>query len=371
MKPFELRLIFWETTVACNLECVHCRRLETGNLLSRDDLKTEEAERLIESLVRDFPVPPVLVLSGGEPLRRPDIFDITQFAVQRKVPVALATNGTLVDSAMARAIVLSGIRRVSISLDGARAQTHDSFRKIPGSFDRAVHGFRELRELGMPVQLNVTLTRNNFLELEDLYKLALDLGAESLHYFLLVPVGCGVEIKKEYQLTPEEYEDTLRKIHRQAEEGRIHIRPVCAPHYFRILAQEKSALLKRQAKPGMHQLSKGCLAGQGIVFISHKGEVFPCGYLPLSSGNIKDRSLQDIWSGSEIFHMLRNPDLLQGKCGICEFRKICSGCRARGYEEEHGILAEEPNCLYVPGEKLRKTRRDVSPNCSCEQGSSG
>ncbi|MBI1978364.1 MAG: radical SAM protein, partial [Candidatus Omnitrophica bacterium] len=240
-----LRFIFWETTVACNLECIHCRRLEVSQTLSRRDLSTEEALSFIRSVARDFDPKPVLVFSGGEPLARPDFFELVSVAREHEVPVALATNGTLISEKLAERIVQSGIRRVSISLDGANAETHDRFRKISGSFERAVRGFQALRSFGMSMQLNATLTKHNVHELEAIYQLSLELGAESLHYFSLVPVGCGLEIKEEYQLTPEEYEKALLKIYGFASEGKIYIRPICAPHYFRIVAQKK-----RQAVPG-------------------------------------------------------------------------------------------------------------------------
>src|SRR3989338_5993442 len=153
----DLRFVFWETTVACNLECVHCRRLEVSRLLSKSDLSTEEALVFIDSLARDFSPSPVLVLSGGEPLARPDLFELVQCARKREIPVALATNGTLVNESVSKKIVASGIRRVSISLDGASAETHDRFRRMPGSFERATRGFRYLKSEGMSMQLNATL----------------------------------------------------------------------------------------------------------------------------------------------------------------------------------------------------------------------
>lgn len=349
MSDNALRLVFWEATVACNLECVHCRRLEISKTLSREDLTTQQALDFIKSLARDFAPPPVLVFSGGEPLARGDIFDLIRAAAQFEVPTALATNGTLIDQALAREIADSGLRRVSISLDGASASTHDQFRKMRGSFDRAVQGFRFLRSLGMSMQLNATLTRHNIRELDAIYRLALELGAESLHYFLLVPVGCGLEIKEYFQLSAQEYEDALHRIYEQACEEKIHIRPICAPHYFRILAQKKSPFLKKDSgRPGMNQITKGCLAGSGICFVSHKGQVFPCGYLPIEVGNIQRQRLIEIWESSDTLNALRSPDFLTGKCGVCEYKRICFGCRARAFEEYDDFLAEEPNCLYQP-----------------------
>lgn len=363
---FELRFVFWETTVACNLECLHCRRLEISKTVSQTDLSTDEALAFIEGLGRDFHPAPVLVLSGGEPLVRPDFFDLVNSAHVCQIPVALATNGTLISWFLASEIVRSGIRRVSVSLDGATPETHDRFRRLPGSFERAVFGFERLKSLGMSMQLNATLTKHNLHELNAIYRLSLELGAESLHYFLLVPVGCGLEIKEEYQLTPEEYEDALLRIYELASEKRIYIRPICAPHYFRILAQKKSLRTpsplsspprrgrgqgKGDNRHTLNQMTKGCLAGTGICFVSHKGDVFPCGYLPLSSGNIKEHSLKEIWDTSDIFHALRDPNSLAGKCGLCEFKRICSGCRARAYEDSGDFLDEEPNCIYKPSKR--------------------
>ncbi|MBI4372800.1 MAG: radical SAM protein [Candidatus Omnitrophica bacterium] len=366
----ELRLIFWEVTVACNLECVHCRRLEVSKFMSQNDLSTAEALRFIESLAEDFNPKPVLVFSGGEPLARRDIFELIRFARWNELPVALATNGTLIEEGLAKEIVHSGVRRVSISLDGATPETHDRFRNMAGSFEKAVSGFRHLKSFGMSMQLNATLTRHNIHELEAIYRLSLELGAESLHYFLLVPVGCGLEIKEEYQLTPEEYEQALLQIYEQASERKIHIRPICAPHYFRILAQKKSLYgtgsvagqvsnnqkvdetcpgqNRYRGQASLNQMTKGCLAGTGICFVSHKGEVFPCGYLPISSGKVQTQGLKEIWETSPIFYQLRDPGFLGGKCGVCEFKRICSGCRARAYEDKGDLLAEEPNCLYEP-----------------------
>ncbi|MFQ5444040.1 MAG: radical SAM protein, partial [Nitrospinales bacterium] len=279
---------------------------------------------------------------------RPDIFDIAQFAKEKNVPVALATNGTLIDSKVAKKIADSGIKRVSISLDGACTKTHDLFRKMPGSFENAIRGINFLRSFSISFQINTTITKANLHELEEIYHLSLELGADGLHYFLLVPVGCGMEIKDEFQMSSEEYEETLLRIHTLSLEKKIHIRPICAPHYFRLLVQNKSPLPKRHDTSKFDQMTKGCLAGTGICFVSHKGEVFPCGYLPMDCGNIREQSLKEIWEGSTVFDSLRQPDLLEGKCGICQFKRICSGCRARAFEDSGNYLEEEPNCLYEP-----------------------
>lgn len=388
---FQLRLLFWETTVACNLECIHCRRLDVAKELTKDDLSTQEAFNFIDDLATLGS--PILVLSGGEPLYRPDIFKIASYARSKGLKVALATNGTLVDEAIARRIVDAGVQRVSISFDGADAKTHDEFRKLPGSFDRAIEGFKHLKKLGMSMQMNSTIAKHNVHQLRDLYDMALSLGADALHIFMLVPVGCGVEIAEDQMLSAEKYEESLHLFYELAREAKIQTKATCAPHYFRIV-REKAAELGMPNDPSMTMprgghphsarggmpphgagghpggghpggghpggapeamaaMTRGCLAGTGVCFVSHKGEVFPCGYLPVTSGNVRTQSLAEIWSDSKVFKKLRNVDLLGGKCGVCEYKKICEGCRARAFYETGDYMAEEPYCIYTP-KALRK-----------------
>jgi AdoMet-dependent heme synthase len=345
---YPLRLLFWETTIGCNLRCVHCRA-EATPISTADDLSTTESIKFINDLV-SF-ASPILVLSGGEPLFRQDIFEIASHAATKGLRVALATNGTLVTKAVAQRIVDSGIKRVSISLDGATAKTHDRFRGIPGAFNSAITGYNNLKALGMSMQLNVTVTKHNITELTDLIRLAISLGAEALHFFMLVPTGCGLEITKEQQLSPQEYEQTLNWLYDQSKETVLDIKATCAPHYYRIIRQRgKLEKIKVTAHDhGMSAMTKGCLAGTGVCFVSHRGDVYPCGYLPVNAGNIKTQHLQDIWENSELFRILRDPDKLKGKCGRCEYRMVCYGCRARAYGETGDYLNEEPYCIYESG----------------------
>ncbi len=371
---FQLRLLFWETTAACNLECIHCRRLDVAKELAEDDLSTEEAFSFIDDLATLGS--PILVLSGGEPLYRPDIFEIARYARSKGLKVALATNGTLVDETVARRIVDAGVQRVSISFDGADAETHDEFRKLPGSFDRAIEGFKHLKKLGMSMQVNSTIAKHNVHQLRDVYNLAVSLGADALHIFMLVPVGCGVEIAEDQMLSAEKYEESLHLFYELARKARIQTKATCAPHYFRIVREkaaesgmpnDPSMMVPRGGHAGgghpgghpggapaaMAAMTRGCLAGTGVCFVSHKGEVFPCGYLPVTSGNVRTQSLAEIWRGSKVFTKLRNVDLLGGKCGACEYKKICEGCRARAFYETGDYMAEEPYCIYTP-KSMRK-----------------
>lgn len=349
MMQDQLRLVFWETTAGCNLECVHCRRLDVAHELMKNDLTTEQSKQLIDNIAAESKC--ILVLSGGEPLFRPDIYEIARYGRDAGLTMALATNGTMVTEEVAQKIVDAGIQRVSISLDGATAETHDKFRKLPGSFDLAIRGLKNLQALGMETQINSTIAKHNVHEVEMLYKNAIDLGVEALHIFMLVPVGCGVQIAEEAMLDAEKYEEVLNWFYDISKEGKIQTKATCAPHYFRIMRQRaKEEGVKISPKThGMAAMTKGCLAGQSICFVSHKGEVFPCGYLPVEAGNVLKQPFTEIWRGSNVFADLRDQDKLGGKCGVCEFKKVCEGCRARAYYDTQGdYMAEEPYCIYEP-----------------------
>lgn len=361
-----LRLLFWETTAACNLACVHCRRLDVSRQMSQEDLTTEQAGQMIRSLPEVGR--PILVFSGGEPLMRPDVFELAELAGKVDLPTALATNGTVLNDVVARRIVDAGFRRVSMSFDGPDARTHDQFRGIDGAFESSIRGFNELRSLGMSMQINTTIARHNYKKLDQMYQLALDLGADALHIFMLVPVGCGMQLSEQIMLKPDEYEQALNWVYDRSQEDRIHLKATCAPHYFRIARQRAKAEGKPMPKapghggghPGGHPgdsasgggtmsaMTKGCLAGTAVCFVSHTGEVFPCGYLPVTSGNVKQTPFPKIWRDSTVFADMRDPDKLEGKCGACEYSSVCMGCRARAYADTHNYLAEEPNCDYVP-----------------------
>jgi radical SAM protein with 4Fe4S-binding SPASM domain len=388
------RLIFWEVTKGCNLRCIHCRASAT-ELSSPSDLATPTALRIIDQIAAAGN--PILVLSGGEPLYRSDIFQLARYATDRGLRVALATNGTLVTREVARMIVDAGVRRVSISLDGADALTHDTFRGIPGAFDAAVQGLRNLKALGMSVQINMTIARHNARQLPQVLELAKRLGADALHTFLLVPVGCGVDIAAEQMVAPEEYEQMLNWFYDRSLEGGIELKATCAPHYFRVVRQRRAAerrgmngerkplpateerpipgtigptelalpgstgvIIRQSAAPrhpagahtghpgDMNAMTKGCLAGTGVCFVSHEGEVYPCGYLPVLAGDLRLQTFVEIWEKSLVFEQLRDTGNLKGKCGCCEFRNICTGCRARAFAASGDFLDEEPFCVYEP-----------------------
>ena len=390
--PFIPRLVFWEVTKGCNLRCIHCRATAT-QLSAPTDLSTEASLGIIDQIAAF--ANPILVLSGGEPLFRRDIFQLARYATGRGLRVALATNGTLVTKDVARNIVDTGVRRVSISLDGADAATHDAFRGIPGAFEASVQGLRNLRDLGMSVQINMTIARHNAHQLPEVLDLARKLGADALHTFLLVPVGCGVDLAADQMVAPDEYERMLHWFYDRSLESGIELKATCAPHYFRVVRQRRALerpsarAAQRAAAPvaatpasaeisateiratemmmpgstgiefkadgpptshpgGMNAMTKGCLAGTGVCFLSHEGEVYPCGYLPVVAGDLRKETFADIWRDAGIFRRLRDTNNLEGKCGCCEFRNVCMGCRARAFAATGNPMSEEPFCVYEP-----------------------
>ena len=364
-----LRLVFWETTKACNLSCRHCRAVPQKRL-GPTELTTREAFDLIDGIASV--ARPVLVMSGGEPLFRPDLFDLAEYGVESGFRMALATNGTLVNGRVAARIADAGFSRVAISLDGASPDTHDRFRGVAGAHASAVAGIRALRDEGVSVQINSTIAKHNVAELPAMLDFALSLGADALHLFMLVPVGCGLEIAPAEMLPPDEYERVLHWFDEQAKDCPIDLKATCAPHYYRIRAQRLEDARRRgdysesfiapgtraKAAPmllhggghGQHlsAMTRGCLAGTSVCFVSNEGEVYPCGYLPVSAGSARRGRFGEVWNSSPVFEQLRNPAALEGKCHDCRFERICGGCRARAYAATGSFLAEEPFCTYRP-----------------------
>jgi heme b synthase len=343
----ELRLVFWELTARCNLRCVHCRA-EATPIRAPEEMTTDEALRFVDELAAAGR--PILVLTGGEPLYRDDLFEIASYATRKGFRVALATNGTLVDEGTAERIVESGVRRVSVSIDGATAATHDGFRGVPGSFEAALAGFDRLRERGMSMQINTTVSRHNVDELPRIIRLALEHRADAFHVFMLVPVGCGLQVADREMLPPDRYEEVLGWFYEQSRVLPMELKATCAPHYYRIFRQRAKAegIKVTPETHGMAAMTKGCLAGQAVCFVGHRGQVQPCGYLPLEAGNVRDGVFRDIWEGAPLFRALRDDSNLAGKCGLCEYKRVCMGCRARAYAETGDFLAEEPYCAYIP-----------------------
>ncbi len=341
------RLIAWELTNACNLACIHCRA-SAIKVPPPGELSTVEAKHFVDELLE---YKPIIILTGGEPLLRSDVYDIARYASGRGLRVVLATNGTLLTPDIAAKLNEVGIQRVSISIDGATKDTHDVFRGEPGAFEGALRGIDILKKEGISFQINTTITKRNLTEIPKIYDLALELGASALHIFLLVPTGRGEEIESE-EIPPEEYERVLNWFYDKSKDSRIQLKATCAPHYFRIMRQRAKAdgIRITRETHGLEAMTKGCLGGSGFCFVSSTGDVYPCGYLPALAGNIKEKPFKMIWEKSKVFNDLRDPGKLKGKCGICEYKMVCSGCRARAYAATGDYLEEEPFCMYVPSE---------------------
>jgi len=335
------RLVFWELTNACNLRCVHCRACPVEKI-SPEDLSIDEARRLIDQ-ISSF-AKPAIVLSGGEPLVRPDCLEIARYGASRGLRMLLATNGTLLTAELAQDVADSGIQHISVSIDGASAASHDGFRRLPGAFEAAWSGVENAKAAGLSFQINTTVSKHNIDEIPDILELAISRGAEALHIFLLVPTGCGREIADDEMIDPQEYERVLSWFYEQSKDERIALKATCAPHYARIARQKARAEGALEPHPSV----TGCLAGSAVCFVSHRGEVYPCGYLPVSAGNIRRQDFKSIWESAEVFRVLRDEDNLQGKCGCCEYRRVCGGCRARAYALTGNYLAPEPYCIYQP-----------------------
>jgi heme b synthase len=340
-----LSMIAWEVTRSCNLNCIHCRAAAHCGPYA-DELSTEKCFQLIDEIAAMSS--PVIILTGGEPLLRPDIFDIAAYGTGKGLRMVMATNGTLVDESTVEKMIKSGIKRVSVSLDGKDAQSHDAFRGEIGAFTGALNGIEAMKRAGMEFQINTTVTTANLKQLKEILDLAIQLGAAAHHIFLLVPTGRGRDLAGQ-AITAADYEETLMWFHKESMNCSIQLKATCAPHYFRILHQQKDKGQKKKPVSGQfHEMTRGCLGGSAFCFISHVGQVQPCGYLELDCGNVQKQKFSRIWENSEVFRNLRDLSKYGGKCGRCEFIKVCGGCRARAYEGTGDYLAEEPLCLYQP-----------------------
>ncbi|HOP85209.1 MAG TPA: radical SAM protein [Syntrophorhabdaceae bacterium] len=330
-REFNLRMIAWELTRNCNLNCIHCRaRASLGP--HTDELTTEECINIIED-VSTF-ANPTIIITGGEPLLRKDVFEIAEYGSKKGLRFVMAINGTLLDREKAYMCKKVGIKRISISIDGKDKDKHDMFRGVNGAFDGAVNAAGILKEIGLPFQINTTVTLENVYELNEIYSLTKRLGACAWHVFMLVPVGRAENFKGR-ELDAKSYEATLEQLYEIESKKELEIKVTCAPHYYRIVKE----------KGGIPE-SSGCLAGKSFMFISHRGIAQPCGYLEVPSGDVRKEGVREVWLHSRIFNMLRDFTKYKGKCGKCKYISICGGCRARSYETTGDFLEEEPYCFY-------------------------
>ena len=347
-RPF---IAIWEVTQACDLACVHCRASAQPNRHPME-LSTDEGKALIDQIA-DMKVP-VFVLTGGDPIKRPDLFELIAHARSRGVRVSLTPSATPL---LTREIVVrlkeAGLARLAVSMDGASSETHDAFRGMSGSFARTLDAIRWANEIGLPVQINTTFSRKNIGEIDAIVALMKSLQITLWSVFFLVPTGRG---KLNDLLSADEFEQVFEKVYRLSKAASFDIKTTEAQHYRRFVLQQRVAERKagdviiapEKAEDAIGRAPRGLNDGKGFVFISHVGEVFPGGFLPVSAGNIRQEALNSIYRDSQLFQGLRNTSNLEGKCGACEFKEICGGSRARAYSLTGNPYGEEPCCSYMP-----------------------
>jgi len=342
----QLRLVAWEVTRNCNLNCVHCRAAATEGPYE-GEMDTQSCYGVLDEIRKVGQA--VVILTGGEPLMRPDIFDIARYGNDQGLRMVMAPNGTMITEENAKEMVAAGIQRISVSLDGATRESHDRFRQVDGAFDGALRGIEYAKGADLDFQINTTITQQNFPELPKIQELAVRLGAVAHHIFLLVPTGRGKYILDQ-EITAQQYEEALNWFYDQRNNVPLQLKATCAPHYYRILRQRareegKTVSFKTH---GLDAVTRGCLGGTGFCFISNTGIVQPCGFLDVNCGDVTKTPFSQIWRESPVFLALRDFSRLEGKCGKCEYKRVCGGCRARAYEATGNYLAEEPLCEYQP-----------------------
>lgn len=348
-RPF---LVIWETTQACDLACKHCRAAAQP-LAHPDQLTTEQGYKLIDQIAA-LGVP-IFVLTGGDPIKRKDIFDLVRYATSKGVHTALTPSATpLLTREVIFKLKEAGLVRLGVSLDGSTAEIHDRFRGLDGAYARTIETVRWANEAGIPIQVHTTVSRHNAHDLDRLSALLQEMAIVMWNVFFLVPVGRG---KTEDLLNGEEFEQVFGKLFDLSKQVSFQIKTTEAMHYRRFLLQQNVAERhgEHMRHPGdkLHAKTIGWATrrvndGKGFVFVSHTGNVYPSGFLPIHAGNIKTRPLAEIYREAPVFRSLRDTSQLKGKCGACEYKEICGGSRARAYALTGDPLAEESCCIYQP-----------------------
>jgi radical SAM protein with 4Fe4S-binding SPASM domain len=335
IKP---RVIAFEVTRRCRYQCKHCRA--NAGPQGQTELTTQQCKKIISSLARF--AKPMLIFTGGEPMERPDIFELISYAKMRGLRVVMATCGYLLDEAALIKLKKAGVSALSFSIDGASADTHDKFRQSDGAFDAVVRAAQLARQMKMPFQINTTLSKLNAGEIIGIADLAKRLDAKCLDAFILVPTGRGSDLDQAV-LDPVQYEELLGELLGIKLKGEIKIRVTCGPSFARVCEQAKAR--------GLIDHPQGCMGGKGFGFISFKGDVQTCGFMDISAGNLVENgfNFRKIWVESKFLNDIRNLETLKGKCGNCEFVGTCGGCRARALTMLGDYKAPDPVCGYVPG----------------------
>jgi len=365
-NPF---IVIWELTRACQLHCLHCRA-EAQHHRHPLELSLDEGKKLIDDIYEMEN--PLLVFTGGDPLERADVFDIAEYAIKKGVRVSMTPSATpnVTKEAMQKAKDI-GLARWAFSIDGHCAEVHDHFRGTTGSFDLTMKAIEYLNELGMPLQINTVISRYNYAYLDELAKMVEKLNCVLWSVFFLVPTGRGKETD---MISPAEHEKVFRWLYDLSKRVPFDIKTTAAQHYRRVVIQQKLREQKGLSDKehifyedaltmgdtgkidGLGRAPKGVNDGNGFVFISHTGDVFPSGLLPIKAGNIRQTPLAEIYRDSEVFQNLRSPDKYKGKCGVCEFNKVCGGSRSRAYNVTGDYMESEPYCVYIP-QSMRKKKK--------------
>ncbi|OLO26843.1 radical SAM/SPASM domain-containing protein [Alkalihalophilus pseudofirmus] len=354
-------IVIWEVTRACALKCLHCRA-EAQYQADPRQLSFDEGKKVIDQIAEMNN--PLFVFTGGDPLMRPDLFKLAQYAInEKKLAVSMTPSATpKVTQAAVEQAKNVGLSRWAFSLDGSNAEIHDYFRGTNGSFDRTMKGISYLKELNIPIQINTTVSNYNIDDLERISEKVKEMGAVLWSLFFLIPTG---RAQQKDMLTPKQHEEVMKWLVTVQEKMPYHVKATEAPHYRRVFLQnQKGAGPKGNIqhlgsdsngikKPVKHvdvlgRAPKGVNDGDGFVFISHIGDVYPSGFLPVKCGNVRERSLLDIYQNSSVMKELRDKSLLKGKCGLCEYKEICGGSRARAFAVHGDYLESDPSCDYIP-----------------------
>jgi radical SAM protein len=359
-------VVIWEATQACDLACLHCRACAVPQRDPRE-LSTDEAKRLIDD-IRRFGRP-LLVLTGGDPLKRPDAVELVRYGVDAGLRVALTPSGTpLMTPRVLGELHDAGMSRLAVSLDGATAAQHDAFRGVAGSFDWTIRMLETARSLGLSTQINTTISRHNVYDLESLIALMTGLGIALWSVFFIGPVG---RARPGDLATADEFESVFHRLYDLSKTAPFDIKSTAAPHYRRVVMQRQVAERRAGAREGaplpltagigfslgdgVGRAAKGVNDGDGFLFVSHRGDIYPSGFLPKSAGNVRTDDVVEVYRTHDLFRSLRDRGQLKGKCGVCEFRTVCGGSRARAYAMTGDPLEADPLCAYVPPAWQRRT----------------
>jgi radical SAM protein len=345
-------IAIWETTRACDLACLHCRA-EAIKWRHPLELSTRESLQLVDEVSQCGN--PLFVLTGGDPMKRPDLLQVIPYAVQKGLRVAMTPSGTpLMTRQAVTQLKEAGLSRLAVSLDGSTAEIHDRFRQVPGSYGWTMNCIDYAHEVNLPVQINTTVSRHNLDDLPSMADLLLIKGIALWSVFFLVPTGRG---KAEDEISADDYERVFHFLVDLSLTAPFDIKTTAAPHYRRVLLQRLKRIPAPQRPEKLLQAgpigrAAGVNEGRGFLFVSHIGEIYPSGFLPISAGNVRKDSLIDVYRNSALFRDLRDTSKLKGKCGDCEFKEVCSGSRARAYAMTGDYLTEEPFCSYIPAKTL-------------------